>query len=115
MNKHLDGYRPRFLRKSYPSEPFPVDGENGAFALLRGFGLTQDFGAPTEAVAFRDETGRVRQISTFFPAAGFVIEVRVNRHVSSVVFRRLDPGFHPRNDLMPQMAWAARNFRARGL
>ena len=77
-------YRPSFLRKSYPREAFPVDGPNGAHAIFQQFGLPDYMGKPTDAIAFRDQTGWVRSICALFPEFGSILELRICRHVSHI-------------------------------
>jgi len=85
MTAHpFDSYRPYYLRKSYPREPFPVHGEMGAWQLLKNFGLPLQYGEPSGAIAFRDPTGWVRCICAFFPKVGYSINLHINKHVSHV-------------------------------
>jgi hypothetical protein len=80
----FDTYRPSYVRKSYPREPFPVHGEKGAWQLLKNFGLPLHYGEPSKAAAFRDMTGWVRCICAFFPKVGYSINLHINKHVSHI-------------------------------
>lgn len=112
----LANFRPAYLRKSYPRETYPVEGEKGALALFQRFGLPDYMGLPTEAIAFRDETGWVRSICALFPEFGSILELRLCRHHSHVGevswHTHTSPGAWWEHNLRrAQMSWRANNYR----
>lgn len=117
----LDDYRPSYLRKSYARESFPIDGPQGALALLRKFGLPHTYGPPSQAVVFRDETGWARCISAYFPSVRYCINLHINRHISHVGFSPMGRTFanlaesSRHRDVIYRMRCRAERFRGEGL
>lgn len=124
MSPALHGFRPSYLLKRYPMEPYPVAGVRGAWSVFRDFGCPIRWGLPSGAIAFRDETGLCRSLCVYFPAIGQVIELRVApstgsmfRHVlllKSFSNTREYMRFESERIAMGRAA-KARNFRGEGL
>jgi hypothetical protein len=117
----LKDYRPPYLRKSYPREAYPINGLRGAAHVIGVFGLPVEFGLPTEAIGFRDEKGKLRCICAYYPTAGIIMDLRINKHISSLAHRRSatpmehDVGLRVNPTLTGRLNWNARNFRGEGL
>lgn len=108
-------FHPRHLLKRHTREIWPVEGETGAMAILRSFRLPEYFGEATEAIAFRDQDSWVRCICAYFPQVAHVVDLRINRHISSIAFTRIAPGFNPSPMDMADMSSSAASYRGRGL
>lgn len=114
-------YRPPYLRKAYVREVYPVSGARGAAHIIRRLGFPAAFGLPSEAVGFRDETGKLRSICAYYPDAGWIMDLRINKHVSSLWhYRAASPTEHDRGmpfpvNLAGKLNWNARNVRGEGL
>lgn len=109
----LARYRPYYLLKRHLREDFPIDGDKGARAVMRRMGLPAEFGAPSEAVCFRDpQDNRVRAISAFYPVVGQIVDLHINRHVSHArIYRQSDGILLPRT-IQPRICGNARNLRS---
>ena len=117
----LVDFRPPYLRKSYAREPYPINGRRGAAHLIGVLGLPVEYGLPTEAIGFRDDTGQLRCICAHYPTVGLIMDLRINKHVSSLVHHRAArPTEHGISFQIPlgitgQLNWNARHFRGEGL
>lgn len=117
----LADYRPPYLRKCYVREAYPLNGQRGAAHVIGVLGLPVEYGLPVEAVGFRDSTGQLRCICAYYPVAGLIMDLRINKYVSSLWHHRAArPTEHDRTirippDLIGKLNWNARNFRGVGL
>lgn len=117
----LEDYRPPYLRKSFVREVYPINGRRGAAHVISVLGLPVQYGLPTEAIGFRDDRGQLRCICAYYPTAGLIMDLRINKHVSSIAHHRASrPTEHDRSIQIPfgitgELNWNARNFRGEGL